>query len=122
MTSSDIARAVLVAMLGIAALLVTSAQLRVVEHPDRRARRYGVAWLVCVVVMTGLMWVTDAQVGNDDWQRRLAGVAVIGGIFAAALAAGAWWTARPASRSRGRAISLFLIHALVIVAGSWFFI
>ena len=101
MTSSDIARAVLVAMIAIATMLATSAQLRVAKRPDGRARRYVVAWLVCVFVLSGLIWVTDAQVGNVDWRRRLVSVGVIGGIFAVALGAGAWWIARHTWTDRG---------------------
>lgn len=122
MTSSEIARTAQFAYLLIAALLFTSAQLRVLEKPTSRRRRHGVAWLVCTLVLGAFAATTDHFTGSTALSRKVADFALAAVICAISLGAGAWWTTRPAWARLGggaRLMTLALIHAVVVFVASY---
>jgi len=123
-TSSEIARFALIAQIVVAALVITSAQLRVLRRAEPRRSAYIVAWLVCTAVIAGIVWLTDAQVGNATTSRRVGSGMLAGFTSACALAAGEWWAFRPPHLSVGmlRFLVLPLIHLAIVVAIAWFFI
>src|SRR5688572_26177006 len=121
MTSTEIAQLVIAAKIGIAALVLTSLQSRVLRRPPPRRRAYLLAWVVCVVIVGGLIWVTDIQVGNTSLTRRVNSALLVGGVGATALAAGAWVHGRfPREGKRGlRGLALFLTHLAIVLAAAW---
>lgn len=118
MNSSEIARTVLIAVWIVATLLLTSAQLRVLASTSNRRKRYIIAWLVCLVVLGGLLSAMDSATGSIGVTRRVANFALAATVSAVALAAGEWWTRRPAwanMRGTARFLTIALIHALVVL-------
>ena len=118
MSSSHIALAVLGAKWLVASLLVTSAVLRIAARPRQRVWHYVLAWVVCTVVLGGLLSATDAATGREDMGRRFADFFLAAGVTALALVGGWAWTSRAqwAQTSRVvRVLTLFLIHAVIIL-------
>ncbi len=121
MSSSEIAQLVLVAQIGIAALVLTSLQLRVLRRSPPRRGAYVAAWVACIVIVGGLIWMTDVPVGNTGLARRLNSGLLVGVVGAAALAAGSWVHGRfPADGRRVlRGLAVFLAHLTVVLIAAW---
>ncbi len=115
MNSSQIAKLVLVALFGVAALLVSSAQWRVVQQPTPRRRAYVVAGAVSTILLAGLVSATDYMVGRrGTFVMNLAMAAV---VCALALGVGEWWTRRPRWAASGRVykfMTLISLHLLTV--------
>lgn len=122
MNSSEIARTALIAVWIVATLLLTSAQLRVLASTSNRRKRYIIAWLVCLVVLGGLLSAMDGATGSIGMTRRLGNFALAATVSAVSLAVGGWWASRSARanvRGAARFLTLALIHALVVLVISY---
>ena len=118
MNSTQIARLITIAVGVVATLVLTSAQLRVVQRPAPRHGRYLVAWVVCALVLGGLVSATDRLVGQVDTVRSIVNVVSAGAVSALALGVGMWWTDRSRWATAGSMSKLFTlvsIHGLTIV-------
>lgn len=120
MTSSEIAQLVLVAQIGIAALVLTSLQWRVLRRSPPRRGAYMVAWVACIVILGGLIWLTDVPVGNTSLPRRVNSGLLVAGVGAVALAAGQWVHGRfPREGKRVlRGLAVFLAHLAIVLAAA----
>lgn len=117
MNSTQIARLITIAVGVVATLVLTSAQLRVVQRPAPRGGRYLVAWVVCALVLGGLVSATDRIVGQSDTMRSIVNFATAGAVSALALGIGMWWTDRSrwaTAGSTSRLLTLLTIHGLTI--------
>lgn len=106
-----------VAVIAMAALLLTSAQLRVFKGAPPRRTRYVIAWLVCAIVLGAVMSYVDSQVGRAALADRLGSFAVAAVICAVALFAGSRLGASPywGSASRvHRVLALLGLHVLIV--------
>jgi hypothetical protein len=124
-SSSQIARSVLLALWIVAALTLTSAQLRVVARAGNRRVRNLVAWLVCTLVLGGLLVAMDRATGKIETTRGIADVSLGAFVSAAALAAGSWFANRPEWEDQGRLarfLTLFFFHVLVVLITAFPFI
>jgi hypothetical protein len=122
MSSSQIALTVLGTKWLVASLLVTSAMLRVASRPRRRLWHYALAWVVCTAVLGALLALTDNATGRGDMSRRIADVFLSAGVTALALIGGWAWTSRAAWAETGRMVrflTLFLVHAVIILLAAW---
>ena len=118
MSSSQIALAVLGAKWLVASLVVTSAMLRIAARPRQRVWHYVVAWVVCTVVLGALLSATDVATGSIAIERKLSDFFLAAAVSALALVGGWAWTRRPAwseSGRVGRFLTLFLVHAIIIL-------
>lgn len=125
MTSSQSARAVLLALWFVASLMLTSVQLRVIPAAQPRHWRYAFAWFGCTLIGGALLSVMDDAIGRSDWGRRWANASFAATVSAAGLGAGAWLTQRPAWTRMHRAarfLTLVLLHALVVLIVAYPFI
>jgi hypothetical protein len=119
LTSSQLATVIRVALIAVAALVLTAAELRVIAKPPPRRVRYVVAWLACSAILGGLAIYLDTRVGLTAPGDRVLSVAGAALLSAAALAVGAWWTRRPAWNSYSRPIavaSLLAVQAAIATA------
>lgn len=118
LTSTQIAHMAFVAFVAVAAMTLTSVQLRVLKHTPPRHWRYAIAWVVCVFVIGALLTATDALVGDTHWMRRLANFGIAALITALGLSAGrafgrGKWAGAPRAAMVG---TLLLTHALIVFA------
>ena len=118
MSSSQIALAVLLAKWLVAALVVTSAALRIAERPRQRPWHYVLAWVICTAVLGGLLSMTDAITGSSAGARRLEDFFLAAALTALALVGGWAWMRREKWPQTGRMVrflTLFLVHAVIIL-------
>lgn len=119
LTSSQLATVIRAALVVVAALTLTAAELRVIAAPPPRRVRYVAAWLACSAILAGLAIYLDSRVGltaPGDRALSMAGAALLSSV---ALAVGAWWTRRPAWNSYSRPVavgSLLAVQALIATA------
>lgn len=118
MTSSQSALLINLAVLVVAALLATVAQLRVLGGgtPPRRMR-YLVAWVVVTVALGAFMAMGSGLVGRSALSDRAMSVATAAVMMALALLAGARLAASPFwDRARGvwRGLALFTLHLVIV--------
>lgn len=120
MTSSEIAQIALAAQIAVAALVLTSLQLRVLRRSPPRRRAYVVAWVVSIVIVGGLIWLSDMPVGNTGLARRVNSGLLVAVVGAVALAAGSWVSGRfPGDGKRVlRGLALFFVHLAITLAAA----
>lgn len=117
MTSSQMAVVLRGAVIAVAAMLFTAAQLRVLKGNTPRRTRYAVAWILISIMLGAFISYLDAMVGRAGIADRVASFAFAAVTAALALGAGArlsqspFWTS--ATRFR-KALALLLIHALIV--------
>lgn len=120
LNSSQTARAIQVALVAVAAMLITSAQFRVLAGGGAPSRvRYAVAWLVCAVVLGALGAYLDAMVGLTAIGDRVLNFVGAAVHVLVGLAVAHWWTRRPSWPTYSRLvawISLFVIQAMIAMA------
>jgi hypothetical protein len=124
-SSSQVARIAIFTLWILAAMIATSAQLRVVAAPAGRALRYGIAWLICTGILGGLLVAMDRITGNTGTTRVVGDVALGAFVCAVALAAGSWYTNRQEWADYGkmaRFLTLFCLHILVVLITAFPFI
>lgn len=122
MTSSQIAQTVLVAVWAVAAMVLTSAQLRVMRREPPRRGAYVVAWLICSLLLAALLTMTDRGVGVGGPFRVVSNFTLCAGVSGLALATGAWWTRRQSRIGPLRFLALFVVHAIVVLLVAFPFI
>lgn len=122
MTSSQIAQTVLLAVWAVATMILTSAQLRVIKRAPPRRRAYVLAWLICSLLLGALLTMTDREVGVVGLSRVATNFALCGAVSGLALAAGAWWTRRTSRSGPIPALTLFFVHAIVVLVIGYAFI
>ena len=117
MNSSEMALAIRVAMIGVAAMLFTAAQLRVLAGSPPRRTRYIVAWLVSAVILAALGTYLDSLVGRAGMSERAQGLFFAAAAAAIALTAGHRLSQSPfwMTAGRGRRVTLLLaLNALIV--------
>jgi hypothetical protein len=105
-------------------LVLTAAQLRVVNAPRRRTR-YLVAWLAATALLGALVSRMDALVGHVGARRIVLNFVFISIVAALAFATCAWWTRRDAWAGFGAAarfLTLAVLNAIVVTATTYLFI
>ncbi|MEX2152550.1 MAG: hypothetical protein WD825_04375 [Gemmatimonadaceae bacterium] len=122
MTSSQIAQAVLLAVWTVATLILTSAQLRVMQRAPPRRGAYVAAWVICSLLLGALLAMTDRGVGVCGPSRLATNFALCAVVSGLALAAGAWGTRRLAWAGPARFLTLLALHALVVFVAAYPFI
>ncbi|MEX2177835.1 MAG: hypothetical protein WD801_03935 [Gemmatimonadaceae bacterium] len=118
LNSSQTARAIQIALVAVAAMLITSAQFRVLAGPPSRVR-YAVAWLVGSVVLGALGAYLDTMVGLTAIGDRVLNFVGAAVHVLVGLAVGHWWTRRPSWPTYSRLvawISLFVIQVMIAMA------
>ena len=115
MTSSQIAQTMLLAFWAVATMILTSAQLRVIKRPPPRRKAYVVAWLICSLLLGALLTMTDREVGVSEPSRVATNLALCAGVSGLALAAGEWWTRSTSRLGPMSALTLFFVHAIVVL-------
>ena len=110
MTSSQSALLVAGVSVLLSALVLTTAQRRVIARPEPRTASYVVAWLVTVAVLGGLRSASDYMVGNTSTSRMLFSFAWMAAVCALALFLG--------HRVRQPA-QLFILHTVVMALFSY---
>ena len=114
MSSSQRALLILGALWFVSTLTLTSAQLRILASDARRVRRYAVGWVVCTLVIGGLLGYVDRATGRVATAAQVGNFVLAGVVAAVALAAGGWVEAR-ASRAEGaRFLRLALLHGALV--------
>ena len=125
MNSSQRAQVILGALWLIATLSLASAQLRVLAKTDRRQRRYAIAWIVCTLLLGGVLSYVDNATGRVQTSARLMNFALAGTIGAAALAAGALMTRgnpRPQRSRSAQFLRLVVAHGVIVVLLGYLFL
>lgn len=115
MNSSQIARLVLLSLFAVAALLLSSTQLRVVHRPPPRRRAYIIAGGVSTIILAGLVSATDLLVGRRG--TLVVNLAMAAVVCALALGVGEWWSRRPRWATTGRVykfLTLVSLHLLTL--------
>ena len=114
MTSSQIAQTATYAVGLVSVLALTSAQLRVFRRPPPRTTALVIAWVVCTLVLGGLLVTTGTFVGRTDVMQRVTDVAIAMVVSGVALGTAEWTALRPAwaTLARGRRILLAVLISL----------
>lgn len=119
LTSTQIALLIQGALVIVAALTITAAELRVLRAEPPRRTRYLLAWLACAALLAGLAIYLDRMVGITGRGDMMLNVIGAGVLAAAGLAIAGWWTRRPAWGRHRRwlaILSLVAIEAAVAAA------
>jgi hypothetical protein len=119
LTSSQIAQTVLLAVWAVAAMMLASAQLRVLERAPPRRNAYIAAWVACSLLLGALLTMTDRGVGVGGPSRLATNLALCGVVSGLALAAGAWGTRRLTWAGPARFLTLLALHALVVFVAAY---
>lgn len=106
----------------LSAVVLATAQRRVLARPEPRATAYVVAWLVTVALLGGLRSASDYMVGNASLSRLFFNVGWIAAASAFSLFVGDR-VVRGARRAGGtgapRPLLLFMLHAVVMALVSY---
>ena len=78
MNSSQIASVVGAATVIVAALVLTSAQTRVLARNERRLPAYLTAWVVCTLVLGVFIWLTELMVGKGSLRHAVRSILMMG--------------------------------------------
>jgi hypothetical protein len=118
-TSSQAALIVAALVVFIAALILTSAQTRVLRRPRPRRTAYIVAGFFCTAIIAGLLIGMDSIAGVFRLDRTLGTVTVVATVVALSLAAGEWWLTRArwaGMHGAARFLILVLMHWAIVFA------
>ena len=118
MNSSQVAEAVAVVAVLVAALVLTVAQWRVLARPEPRTRAYVIAWLVSVSAIAGFRSLMDYMVGNSTTERVLLNVTWMAAPCALSLFFASRFM-RPAPRGPRQLLVLFVFHAVMMAIVSY---
>ena len=114
MNSSQRAQLILGALWFVSTLTLTSAQLRMLAGDAGRLRRYAIGWIICTLVIGGLLTYVDRATGRVETAVQLGNFVLAGVAGAAALGAGGWVEARVSRAGWARFLRLALLHGALI--------